>query len=78
MRNASSQQGENSGSEKIKANLNIGNKILGKRKQQFLHKNNVTRKIYILVIQKGIVVVQNNGKERQKSLLYMQICCFAN
>ena len=27
----------------------------------------------VLVIQKGIVVVQNNGKERQKSALHVQI-----
>ena len=29
-----------SGSEKIKANMNIGNKIFGKHMRQFLHKNN--------------------------------------
>ena len=26
----------------------------------------------------GIVVVQNNGKERQKKVLQVQICVFAN
>ena len=38
MRNASGQQGENERQWKIKANMNTGDKILGK---QFLHKNNV-------------------------------------
>ena len=46
MRNASGQQGAGSkvkmsGSEKIKANMNTGNKIFGKLIRQFLHKNNV-------------------------------------
>ena len=41
MRNASGQQGENERRWKIKANMNTGNKILGKHIQQFLHKNNV-------------------------------------
>ena len=41
MRNASGQQGENERQWKIKANMNTGNKILGKHMQQFLHKNNV-------------------------------------
>ena len=54
MRNASGQV-KMSGSEKIKANMNTGNKILGK-----------TRKFEVLVVQNGIIVVQNNGKERQK------------
>ena len=31
-----------------------------------------------LVVQSGIVVVQNNGKERQKRVLHVQICFFAN
>ena len=65
-----------SGSYKIQANMNTGNKIFGKHIRQFLHKN-----------KKGIVVVQNNGKERQKShvqivllirkiksVLHVQIC----
>ena len=39
MRIASGQQGENERRRKIKANMNTGNKILGKRR--FLHKNNV-------------------------------------
>ena len=38
MRNTSGQQGENERRWKIKANMNTGDKILGK---QFLHKNNV-------------------------------------
>ena len=38
MRNAS---GQESGSGKIKANRNTGNKIFGKQIPQFLHKNNV-------------------------------------
>ena len=37
----SGQQGENERQWKIKANMNTGNKILGKHMQQFLHKNNV-------------------------------------
>ena len=41
MRNASGQQGENEGQWKIKANMNTGDKILGKQIRQFLHKNNV-------------------------------------
>ena len=41
MRNASGQQGENERRGKIKANMNTGNKILGKHIRQFLHKNNV-------------------------------------
>ena len=72
-----------SGSEKIKANMNTGNKIFGK-----------TRKFEVLVVQNGIIVVQNNGKERQekraacanllffanykKRVLHVQICFFAN
>ena len=82
MRNASGQV-KMSGSEKIKANMNTGNKIFGK-----------TRKFEVLVVQNGIIVVQNNGKERQKkraacanflfllirekSVLNVQICFFAN
>ena len=42
MRNASSQQGENKREWKIKANINTGDKILGKHIWQFLHKNNVS------------------------------------
>ena len=41
MRNASGQQGENERQWKIKANMNTGNKILGKHIRQFLHRNNV-------------------------------------
>ena len=41
MRNASGQKGENERRWKIKANMNTGNKILGKHIWQFLHKNNV-------------------------------------
>ena len=40
MRNASGQVNM-SGSEKMKANMNTGNKIFGKHIRQFLHKNNV-------------------------------------
>ena len=50
-----------SGSEKIKANMNTGNKIFGKHMRQFLHKNN---EYDVLVVQNGIVVVKNNDKER--------------
>ena len=38
MRNASGQQGENERQWKIKANMNTGNKILGKHIGQFLQK----------------------------------------
>ena len=41
MRNASGQQGENERQRKIKANMNTGNKILGKHIRQLLHKNNL-------------------------------------
>ena len=41
MRNASGQQGENERRGKIKANINTGDKILGKRVRQLLHRNNV-------------------------------------
>ena len=41
MRNASGEQGENELQWKIKANMNTGNKILGKHIRQILHKNNV-------------------------------------
>ena len=40
MRNASGQQGENERQGKVIANMNTGNKILGKHIRQFLHKNN--------------------------------------
>ena len=41
MRNASDQQGENERQWKIKANIDTGNKILGKHIRQFLHKTSV-------------------------------------
>ena len=41
MRNANGQQGEREGQWKIKANMNTGDKILGKHIRQLLHKNNV-------------------------------------
>ena len=41
MRNASGQQGENERQGKVTANMNTGNKILGKHIRQFLHTNNV-------------------------------------
>ena len=40
IRNASGQQGENEWQLKIKANMNTGNKRLGKHIRKFLHKNN--------------------------------------
>ena len=65
-----------SGSDKIQVNMNTGNKTFGQHIRQFLHKN-----------KKRLVVVQNNGKERQKShvqivllirkiesVLHVQIC----
>ena len=39
MRNVSGQQSENERQKKIKANMNTGDKILGKHIRQFLHKN---------------------------------------
>ena len=41
MRNVSGQQGENERQWKIKANMNTGDKILGKQIRQFLQKNDV-------------------------------------
>ena len=41
MRNVSGQQSENKRQKKIKANMNTGDKILGKHIRPFLHKNNV-------------------------------------
>ena len=41
MRNVSGQQSENKRQKKIKANMNTGDKILGKHIRQLLHKNNV-------------------------------------
>ena len=41
MRSASIQQDENERQWKIEANMNTGDKILGKHIRQFLHKNNV-------------------------------------
>ena len=77
MRNASGQV-KMSGSEKIKANMNTGNKIFGKHIGQFLHKKCVTRKFEVLVVQNSVVPVKNNCKERQKRVLHVQICFFAN
>ena len=36
----------------------------------------ITRTFYVLAVQNGIVVVKNNGKERQKPVLHVQICYF--
>ena len=36
----------------------------------------LTKKFDVYVVQDGIVVAQNNGKERQKSVLQVQICFF--
>ena len=41
MRKTSGQQSENERQWKIKANMNTGDKILGKHIRQFLHENNV-------------------------------------
>ena len=41
MKNHSSQQGKNERQGKIKANMNTGDKTLGKHIWQFLYKNNV-------------------------------------
>ena len=67
-----------SGSEKIKATMNTGNKIFGNHIGQFLHQKCVTRKFEVLVVQNSVVPVKNNGKERQKRVLHVQICFFAN
>ena len=32
----------------------------------------------VLVVQNSVVVMQNNGKERQKSVLHVEICFFAD
>ena len=40
MQNARGQQGESERQWKLKANMNTGNKILGKHIRQFLHENN--------------------------------------
>ena len=60
--------------------MNTGNKILGKHIQLFYIKKCtcVTRKFEVLVVQNSVVVVQNNGKEREKCVLHVQICFFAN
>ena len=42
MRNASGQKGENERQGKVIANVNTGNKILGKHIRQCLHKNSVS------------------------------------
>ena len=41
MRNVSGQQSENERQWKLKANMNTGDKIMGKHIRQFLHKNSV-------------------------------------
>ena len=61
MRNASGWV-KMSSSEKIKANMNTGNKIFGKQIRQFLHKKKCVKKFDILVVQNSIVVMQNNSK----------------
>ena len=64
--------------------MNTGNKILGKHIQLFYIKKCacVTRKFLegrkVLVVQNSVVVVQNNGKEREKCVLHVQICFFSN
>ena len=35
-------------------------------------------KFDVLVVQNGVVVVQSDGKERQKSVVHVQICFFAS
>ena len=51
--------------------MNTGDKILGKHSHTTIPplKKRVTRKFDDLVLQNSLVVVQNNGKERQKA------CC---
>ena len=66
-----------SGSEKNKSKLvNTSNKIFGEHIRQFLHKKwCVTRTFHVLVLQNGIEVVQNDGKQMyKKSVLHVQIC----
>ena len=75
MRDARGQQGENEQQWKIKANMNTGNKILGKHMRQFLHK---TRKFDVLVVQNSVVVVQNNGRGKTKKRAARANLFFAN
>ena len=63
---------------KIKANMNTGNKILGKHIQQFLNKNNVIRKFDALVVQNSVVVVQNNSREKTQKRAACANLFFAN
>ena len=58
--------------------MNTGNKILGKHIRQFLHKNSVTRKFDVLVVQNSVVVVQNNGKGKTKKRAARANLLFAN
>ena len=58
--------------------MNTGNKILGKHRRQFLHKNCVTRKFDVLVVQNSVVVVQNNGKGKTKKRAARANLLFAN
>ena len=57
--------------------MNLGNKIFGKIKRirQLLHKD-VYQRFDVLVVQNGIVVLQNNCKERQKSVLHLNFFFF--
>ena len=55
--------------------MNSGNKIFGKHIRQLLHKN-VYQRFDVLVVQNGIVVLQNNCKERQKSVLHLNFFFF--
>ena len=72
MRNASGQV-KMSGSEKIKANMILETKSLVNTYDNSSKKQRVNRKFDVLVVQNGIVGVQNNGKERQKSVLHVQM-----
>ena len=68
-----------SGSEKIVAIVNTGNKIFGNTYDNSSIK--IMCNQYVLRFSRTIrhcIVVKNNGKERQKTVLHVQICFFAN
>ena len=63
MRNASGQQDKNERQWKIKANINTGDKILGKNSSIKIMCNS---EVWRLVLQNSVVFVQNNGKADEK------------
>ena len=68
-----------SGSEKIVAIVNTGNKIFGNTYDDSSIKIMCNK--YVLRFSRTIrhcIIVKNNVKERQKTVLHVQICFFAN